>query len=74
MLSEAFQRDVPGQMFVYPAVDGVALPPEFDDFAAIPDPEQIAELSPAEIAAGQQHWLEEWTRVVEQGRDPSEVR
>lgn len=74
MLSEPFQEDVPGRMFVYPVLPEADLPPEFAEFAAVPDPDQIAVLSPEAIDAGQQRWLEQWTRVVEQQRDPADVR
>jgi thiamine transport system substrate-binding protein len=74
MLSPAFQRDVPGQMFVYPVREGTPLPPEFERWAAIPTSAQTATLDPDVIAANQKRWLEQWTQVVQQGRSPAAVR
>ena len=37
MLSEAFQADVPGSMFVYPVREDVELPPAFVEHALVPD-------------------------------------
>ena len=37
MLSEAFQADVPGSMFVYPVREGVELPPAFVEHALVPE-------------------------------------
>ena len=74
MLSETFQADIPLNMFVYPAVEGIALPDAFQRFAAVPTENQIARLSPDRIFERQQTWLEQWTAVVQQGRDPAAVR
>jgi thiamine transport system substrate-binding protein len=68
MLSEKFQRDIPGNMFVYPVVNEITLPREFEQFAATPSTEQIARLSPDVIETNVQRWLKEWTAVVEQGQ------
>jgi thiamine transport system substrate-binding protein len=68
MLSEKFQSDVPGQMFVYPVVNDIRLPDEFNLYAAKPGAKQIASLSPAVIEANLRRWLKEWTTVVEQGQ------
>jgi thiamine transport system substrate-binding protein len=68
MLSERFQTDIPGNMFVYPIVDGIALPAEFEQFSATPSAEQIATLAPDTIETNLQRWLKEWTAVVEQGQ------
>lgn len=62
MLSERFQADVPGSMFVYPVREGVALPDAFLEFAI--QPEQPLTLPPDEIAAGRDDWIDEWTRIV----------
>jgi thiamine transport system substrate-binding protein len=66
MLSPEFQSDIPGNMFVYPVVEGITLPETFEAFAATPNPEQIARLAPDVIEANLQRWLKEWTAVVEQ--------
>lgn len=74
MLSPRFQEDIPGRMFVYPAIEGASLPPEFDAHAPVPAADQVASLAPEVIADGQARWLEQWIAVVERGRDPGQVR
>ncbi|MGL6280200.1 MAG: thiamine ABC transporter substrate-binding protein [Gaiella sp.] len=62
MLSERFQADVPGSMFVYPVRAGVTLPAAFTEHAIQPaDP---LTLPPEEIAANRERWIEEWTQIV----------
>jgi thiamine transport system substrate-binding protein len=62
MLSERFQADVPGSMFVYPVRSGVPLPEAFVKYAAVPkDPLQ---LSPEEIDANRDRWVARWTDIV----------
>jgi thiamine transport system substrate-binding protein len=62
MLSERFQADVPGSMFVYPVRDGVALPEAFVEHAIMPkDPLQL----PAdEIDENRDRWVSRWTDIV----------
>ena len=62
MLSERFQADVPGSMFVYPVRAGVALPAAFVKHAIVPrDPLQL----PAdEIDANRDRWVARWTDIV----------
>ena len=62
MLSQEFQEDVPLQMFVYPVNPNAALPEEFTKYAQAP--EQTAQLSPEEIAANRDAWIQAWTDVV----------
>jgi thiamine transport system substrate-binding protein len=62
MLSKEFQEDVPLQMFVYPVNPNAGLPDEFVKYAQAPA--QTAQLSPAEIAANRDRWIQEWTDVV----------
>ena len=62
MLSKQFQEDMPLQMFVYPVNPTAALPEEFVKYAQIP--EQPASLSPDEIAANRDRWIQEWTDIV----------
>jgi thiamine transport system substrate-binding protein len=62
MLSEHFQKDVPGSMFVYPVRAGVPLPPEFRRFAVVPA--SPASLSPDTIAESRDAWIDEWTQTV----------
>jgi len=68
------QAAVPTSMFVYPARADVTLPEEFELFAPRPTDEQTATLDAERIEASQRRWLEQWTQLVRQGRDPSEVR
>jgi len=62
MLSERFQADVPGSMFVYPVRGDVPLPDAFRKHAI--QPEQPLTLPPDDIAAGRDGWVDEWTRIV----------
>lgn len=62
LLSDGFQADIPLQMFVFPVVDGTALPEVFVEHAAkVDDP---ARLSPATIGANRERWIREWTSIV----------
>jgi thiamine transport system substrate-binding protein len=62
MLSKQFQEDVPLQMFVYPVNPNAALPDAFTKYAQAP--QQTAELSPEEIAANRDQWIQAWTDIV----------
>jgi thiamine transport system substrate-binding protein len=62
MLSEAFQADVPGSMFVYPVRAGTPLPRAFVQHAIRPS--QPESLPPDVIAAGRDDWVDEWERIV----------
>jgi thiamine transport system substrate-binding protein len=62
MLSKRFQEDIPLQMFVFPARSDAALPPEFEQFAVVP--EQPLELAPEEIEQNRERWVDEWTDIV----------
>jgi thiamine transport system substrate-binding protein len=62
MLTRRFQSDIPLQMFVFPAVTGTPLPPEFTQYASIPsDP---FTLPPAEIGRHREDWIKQWTNTV----------
>jgi thiamine transport system substrate-binding protein len=62
LLSEPVQSDIPLNMFVFPAREGVELPQVFVDFAAdVPDP---LELQPAVVAANVGEWLSTWGEVM----------
>lgn len=74
MLSEEVQEALPTSMFVYPVREGTPLPEAYDRFAAVPSEAQTAELDAQRIAENQERWLQQWTRVVRQGRSPDEVR
>lgn len=62
MLSERFQADVPGSMFVYPVREGTPLPEAFRKHAI--QPSSPLTLTPDEIAAGRDDWVDAWTRIV----------
>jgi len=62
MLSERFQADVPGSMFVYPVRADVALPEAFVEHAIVPaNPLQL----PADdIDENRDRWVARWTEIV----------
>ena len=62
MLSPRFQEDIPLNMFVFPAIAGAALPPEFVEHTVIP--ETPATLDPQLIEDNRNRWIEEWTEIV----------
>lgn len=62
MLSPAFQADLPLQMFVFPVLPEVALPPVFAEFAAIP--QTPAQLPPQMIAENRERWIRAWVETV----------
>ncbi|MSO58641.1 MAG: thiamine ABC transporter substrate-binding protein [Thermoleophilia bacterium] len=62
LLSETFQTDVPGSMFVYPVREGVALPDAFVAHALVPA--RPLRMEPARIAANRDRWVDEWTEIV----------
>jgi len=62
MLSEKFQADVPLQMFVFPVRDGTPLPTVFSKFAEVAKTPLV--LSPADINAHRDAWIEQWTATV----------
>lgn len=73
LLSGEVQTAIPMAMFVYPVVEGTELPAEFVEFADVPT-DLGTGLDPAVISAGQEEWLQQWTRVVLQGASPEAAR
>ena len=63
LLSDAFQSQVPEQMYVYPARAGVTLPEAWQK--AAPLPADSAELPPAEIQQNRERWIDEWRAIVQ---------
>ncbi|MDO0925501.1 thiamine ABC transporter substrate-binding protein [Streptomyces sp. TG1A-8] len=62
LLSGEFQRDMPLNMFVYPVVEGTAVPADFTRYGpAAEDPETM---SPGTIAANRDQWVKSWTSLV----------
>ncbi len=56
------QAALPRSMYVFPTVDGTALPKTWASFAARPDdPYQV---DPARIEADREDWLVEWTDLI----------
>ena len=62
MLSEAFQADIPLQMWVYPSNASAAVPDLFRKFA--PVPASPAVIDPAEIESHRDSWIKAWTQIV----------
>jgi len=62
MLSKQFQEDMPLQTFVYPVNPNASLPEAFLKYAQIPP--QPATLSPADIAANRDAWIQAWADVM----------
>lgn len=62
LLSERFQREVPMNLFVFPANETVELDPTFTEYAAIPVTSRS--LDPATIDANRAEWIDEWTSIV----------
>ena len=63
MLSDAFQQDIPLQMFVYPVVDDVPLPEVFVEHAE--QVQDAAVLPPSQVQANREQWLQTWTDIVQ---------
>ncbi len=62
MLAEAFQEDIPLNMFVFPAVEGTTLPDVFVEHAArVDDPLTVP---PDDIEANREAWIQEWTDLM----------
>ncbi len=57
-----FQAEVALNLFVYPARTDIALPPEFTKFSVRPG--SPLTVSPADIAANREAWVDEWTSIV----------
>lgn len=62
MLGDAFQADIPLQMWVYPARQGAPLPEVFTKHAAVPT--DAVTLAPDQIEAGRENWIKAWTDVM----------
>jgi thiamine transport system substrate-binding protein len=62
MLSPTFQEDMPLQMYVFPVNPNAKLDDTFQKYLVIPS--QPAYVSPAEIAANRETWINAWTETV----------
>lgn len=61
MLSRSFQDAVGEQMFVYPVVEGARVPKAFTE-----PPSDPVVMSPEEIAAGREEWIDQWSQIMGQ--------
>lgn len=65
LLGEAFQSDLPLQMFVFPVNEEVELPEVFVEYAAIPEqPVELDEEAIELLEEKREDWLEAWTEAV----------
>ncbi|MER3536188.1 MAG: thiamine ABC transporter substrate-binding protein [Thermus sp.] len=71
LLSKPVQENIPTEMWVYPARRDARLP---EVFKWAPEPIGPVRLDPSLIAKNRERWIDEWTRVVLQGKSPEEVR
>jgi thiamine transport system substrate-binding protein len=62
MLSKTFQEDLPLQMFVYPVLNGAALPEDFVNAAE--SPAKAASLDPKLIAEKRDAWVQAWSDLM----------
>ncbi len=62
MLSKTFQEDMPEQMYVFPVNKNASLPAGFDKYLV--EPQKLASVSPDEIAARRDQWIQDWTQTV----------
>lgn len=62
MLSDDFQASIPENMYVYPVSTSVDIPQSWVDYA--PLAQQPWALSPAQITANRDTWIQEWTDIV----------
>jgi thiamine transport system substrate-binding protein len=62
LISDPFQRELPLNLFVYPTNQAVELPPEFVEFAVVP--ETSRSIDPSVIDANRSIWIDEWTELV----------
>ncbi len=62
LVSDRFQRELPLNVFVFPANESTELSPEFVEFAVIPD--ESRSLPPDDIEANRSTWIDEWTELV----------
>ncbi len=62
LLSKDFQEDMPLQMFVFPVLNGAAVPEDFTKASQIPA--KPASLDPALIAENRDKWVQEWTLLM----------
>jgi thiamine transport system substrate-binding protein len=65
LLSDAFQNDLPLQMFVFPVSETAELPEVFTEFAAIPEqPVELDDEGIEQLEENRETWIEAWTENV----------
>jgi len=62
LISSRFQKELPLNLFVYPARTDTTLPAEFTKYSVVPTNPYT--MDPAEIAANREQWQDEWTDIV----------
>lgn len=62
MLSTTFQEDIPLQMFVFPVNENAQLDDAFTKHLSVPD--KPAFVTPEDIAANREKWIQEWTETI----------
>ena len=63
MLSDAFQAELPANMYVYPVSSAVDVPADWTEYAPLsPNPWTVA---PNDIDANREAWIKAWTAVVQ---------
>ena len=62
LVSAEFQRELPLNLFVFPANVDVELPPEFVEHAVLPD--EPLTVDPDDIDANRADWIDQWTATV----------
>lgn len=62
LLSEEFQADLPLNMFVFPAREGIELPDVFEKFAA--RPAAPLSMKPERIDEGREKWVARWSELM----------
>jgi thiamine transport system substrate-binding protein len=62
LLTKEFQQDMPLNMFVYPVVEGAAVPTEFTAYG--PQAKDPETMDPAKIADNRDDWVKSWTSLV----------
>ena len=72
MRSEAVQKDIPTQMFVYPVISGIPLDLVYK-FSTVPQSFFVPQLDDP-LVIGSSDLVRKWTDVVIKGKNPAEVR
>jgi thiamine transport system substrate-binding protein len=63
LISQRFQQQVPGSMYVYPTRSGVSLPDSWKTAAPLPD--APAQLPAAQVDANRDKWEQQWRTLLQ---------